>query len=169
MITIENGGVEEIIPADQANKKYIVEVAGAPVRIGHTKRYAKDGTKLEPGRNHKVDNLRGERLFAAAVDAEAQLLINQAAADVDSQPSRDVTVLEGDVTISGSTDLDIEDRPAREIGKARVMDSDGVLIDPATETTLANVYAELQTQTTLLEQLQTQTTLLEQIEENTRS
>lgn len=99
MITIENGGVEEIIPADQANKKYIVEVAGAPVRIGHTNRYAKDGAKLEPGRNHKVDNLRGERLFAAAVDGEAQLLINQAAADVDSQPGRDV-LIEGDVIVS---------------------------------------------------------------------
>ena len=99
MITIENGGVEEIIPADQANKKYIIEVAGAPVRIGHTKRYAKDGTKLEPGRNHTVGNLRGERLFAAAVDGEAQLLINQAAADVDSQPGRDV-VIEGDVIVS---------------------------------------------------------------------
>jgi hypothetical protein len=91
---------------------------------------------------------------------------------VNSQPPKGVTV-EGDVVISSS--IDIEDRAGREIGKARMQDSNGTLIDPATETTLADVESntsDAATETTLsaiLTELEEQTTVLNEIETNTSS
>ena len=74
--------------------------------------------------------------------------VREAAADVSSQPERNVTIEAGEVNVES---VDVEDRASREIGKARVQDSAGVLIDPATATKQDQIIS-----------------LLEDIEENTR-
>ena len=135
-IDLDDGEVERIIRDEEANRAYLVEVTGSnPVRVGHTKRYARDGNTLSGRQTHTVSNLRGQELYAAAFDGPTSIRVRVAAADVDSQPPKDVTILEGDVRIAD--DLDISDRPGREIGKSRLQDSDGVLIDPATDGTLS--------------------------------
>lgn len=50
----------------------------------------------------------------------------------------------GDTDQPTGDEVDVTNRPAREIGKARVQDSAGVLVDPATESTLADVNANVQ-------------------------
>lgn len=137
-IELENGEVEKIITDDRGNRTYLVEVTGGnDLRVSHNKRYAADGTTLSAGQTHTVSNLRGEQLFAAAFEGPTAIRVREASADVQSQPQREVSVIDGNVTISDS--LDVSNRSAREIGKARLMDSDGVLIDPATESSLTSV------------------------------
>jgi len=128
-IDLEQGDPERIITDDDADRAYIVEVVGPnPVRVDHRSRYAADGTTLSAGQSHTVSNLRGKELYAAAFEGNTAIRVRLAAADVQSQPEREVSVVEGDVSIS--SDIDISDREAREIGKARVEGSSGVLIDP---------------------------------------
>ena len=136
-IELADGEVERIIRDEEANRPYLVEVTGSnPVRVGHTKRYARDGNTLSGRQTHTVSNLRGEELYAAAFDGPTAIRVRVAAADVQSQPEREVTVVEGDIRIDD--ELDLSDRFGREIGKARLQNSDGVLIDPATDNTLGS-------------------------------
>lgn len=130
-IELQNQDVQKIITDDQGNQTYLVEVVGANnIRVSHSKRYANDGTTLSAGQTHTVSNLRGERLYAAAYDGPTAIRVREASADVQSQPEKEVSVIDGSVTISDS--LDISNREGREIGKARLQDSAGTLIDPAT-------------------------------------
>ena len=110
---------------------HIVEVSDAPVRFAHKKSEASRGATLAAGQSHTLSNFRGMGLWLAALDQPASVRVRPAGASVESQPPKDVTVVEGDVRID--SDLDISDRAAREIGKARMMDSGGTLIDPPTE------------------------------------
>ena len=99
-IDLDDGEVERIIRDEEANRAYLVEVTGPnPVRVGHTKRYARDGNTLSGRQTHTVSNLRGEELYAAAFDGPTAIRVRVAAADVESQPQREVTVVEGDVEI----------------------------------------------------------------------
>ena len=155
-IEIEPGEPQEVISdVDVGSVPYIVEVRNAPVRFAHKKRQADRGAELSANQTHTLSNFRGSGIWLAAPEETATVRVRPAGAKLESQPPKDVTVVEGDIRID--SDLDVSDRAAREIGKARVMDSDGVLIDPATQGTLAEV----------LDELQTHTTLLQQIEENT--
>ena len=136
-IELEQGETREIIPNDQADREYIAEVYNNNVRIGHSERYAKDGSTLKgsaTGNQHKIKNLRGERLFAYAPDGSARIRLSHAAADIDTNPNRDVAILEGDVRITES--VDISDRAGREAGKVRMQDSNGTLMTPAKDATL---------------------------------
>jgi len=136
-IDLEVGDPEKIIEDDEANRAYIIEVVGDnPVRVDHRERYAADGTTLSQGQSHTVSNLRGKRLYAAAFEGPTSIRVRLAAADVTSQPEREVSVVEGDVSISAA--IDVEDRADREIGKLRVQNSDGVLVDPATDSVLSS-------------------------------
>lgn len=105
-IEIDNGETEKIIPHDQADRTYICEVYGSDVRIGHSERYARNGTTLEAEQQHKLGNLRGEQLFAHAHDGPARLRLNHAAADVESNPSREVRVIDGEITATLGTNQD---------------------------------------------------------------
>lgn len=135
-IDLEDGETEKIITDDQGNRTYLVEVVGAnAIRVSHNKRYAADGTTLSAGQTHTVSNLQGQQLFAAAYDGQTAIRVREASADVQSQPEKEVSVIDGSVDIAG--DIDISDRSGREIGKARLEDSSGTLIDPATSADLA--------------------------------
>ena len=101
-ITIQAGETKEIIGDDRADMAYICEVKDAPIRIGHQRRYAKDGSTLTAGQTHTLSNLRGEALYAYAHESAATVRLNRAAADIDSQPEKEVSVIDGDVTISAS-------------------------------------------------------------------
>ena len=130
-IDLEDGETEKIITDDQGNRTYLVEVVGAnAIRVSHNKRYAADGTTLSAGQTHTVSNLQGQQLFAAAYDGQTAIRVREASADVQSQPEKEVSVIDGSVDIAG--DIDISDRSGREIGKARLEDSSGTLIDPVT-------------------------------------
>lgn len=136
-LDLQSGATEKIIEDDEADRSYIVEVVGDnAVRVDHRKQYAADGTTLSAGQSHIVSNLRGKQLFAAAYDGATAIRVRLAAADVTSQPERNVSVVDGDVNIASS--IDIDDRAGREIGKARMMDSGGVLINPATDETISS-------------------------------
>ena len=130
-ITIEPGEPERVIRSEDTQMPHIVEVSDAPVRFAHKKSEASRGATLRAGQSHTLSNFRGMGLWLAAVDQPASVRVRPAGASVDTQPPKDVTVVEGDVRID--SDLDISDRAAREIGKARMMDSGGTLIDPPTE------------------------------------
>jgi len=107
-INLEDGETEKIITDDQGDRTYLVEVIGAnAIRVSHTKRYANDGTTLSAGQTHTVSNLRGERLYAAAFDGPSAIRVREAAADVQSQPEKEVSVVNGDVTISSQQLTDI--------------------------------------------------------------
>jgi len=135
-IDLTDGETEKIITDDQGNRTYLVEVVGAnAIRVSHNKRYAADGTTLSAGQTHTVSNLQGQQLFAAAYDGETAIRVREASADVQSQPEKEVSVIDGSVDIAG--DIDIADRSGREIGKARLEDSSGTLVDPATSSDLA--------------------------------
>jgi len=135
-LEIESGETEKLITDDQGNQTYLVEVTGPNnIRISHTKRYAADGTTLSAGQTHTVSNLQGERLYAAAFEGSTAVRVREASADVKSQPEKEVSVIDGEVSLN--SDIDITDRSGREIGKARLQDSGGTLIDPASSTDLA--------------------------------
>lgn len=105
-INLEDGETEKIITDDQGDRTYLVEVVGAnAIRVSHTKRYANDGTTLSAGQTHTVSNLRGERLYAAAYDGPSAIRVREAAADVKSQPEREVSVV-GDVTVGSNIDIE---------------------------------------------------------------
>lgn len=102
-IELQNEEVERIIQDDEANENYLIEVTGDnPIRVGHTKRYALDGTTLSAGQTHTIDNLRGQELYAAAHAGQTAIRVRLAAANVQSQPERDVRVI-GDVTVAQQT------------------------------------------------------------------
>ena len=148
-ITIEPGEPERVIRSEDTQIPHIVEVSDAPVRFAHKKSEASRGATLAAGQSHTLSNFRGMGLWLAALDQPASVRVRPAGASVESQPPKDVTVVEGDVRLED--DLDVSDRAGREIGKARVMDSGGVLIDPPTEQKQDEIIS-----------------LLEQIEENTQ-
>ena len=148
-IEIEPGEPQEVISdVDVGSVPYIVEVRNAPVRFAHKKRQADRGAELSANQTHTLSNFRGSGIWLAAPQETATVRVRPAGAKLESQPPKDVTVVEGDIRID--SELDIADRAAREIGKSRVMDSDGVLIDPPTEQKQDEIIA-----------------LLEQIESNT--
>ena len=150
-IEIEPGEPQEVISdVDVGSVPYIVEVRNAPVRFAHKKRQANRGAELSANQTHTLSNFRGSGIWLAAPEETATVRVRPAGAKLESQPPKDVTVVEGDIRVDD--DLDVSDRAAREIGKARVMDSDGVLIDPPTEQKQDEIIS-----------------LLEQIEENTSS
>ena len=148
-IEIEPGEPKEVISdVDVGSVPYIVEVRNAPVRFAHKKRQADRGAELSANQTHTLSNFRGSGIWLAAPQETATVRVRPAGAKLESQPPKDVTVVEGDIRID--SELDIADRAAREIGKSRVMDSDGVLVDPPTEQKQDEIIA-----------------LLEQIESNT--
>ena len=93
-ITIPKGETEQVLrPEDVGpDMKYIVEVTDAPVRYAHRKPDASRGAELRPGQNHKLENFRGKGLFLNAPNAPAKVRVRRAGADLESQPTRDVTI-----------------------------------------------------------------------------
>lgn len=124
-INLESGEIDRIIRDDEADREYIVEIVGDnDVRINHNERYAPDGTTLAAGQKHKIRRLRGKELYAAAFDGPTALRVREAAADVESQPEKEVTVVNAD-------NLEL----AAAVGISR---TDGTQIDPAEDQTLAS-------------------------------
>lgn len=133
--TLEIGAddVELIVPAKDAKTglPYAVEVRDNPIRYAHSKQAVDRGSELSPGLKHNLSNLRNQPIYATGVDGVARVRVREAGAKEDTQPSRDVSVIDGEIDISSS--VGVTDDAAREIGKARIMDSGGVLVDPPTE------------------------------------
>jgi len=140
MTTIElsSGDTDQIIPNDQANREYLMSVSGSSVLIGHSERYAKDGTEIKAGDRVSLSNLQGDSLYAYAPSGAATIEIDEASADVTYMPrssTANVTRLE---TVEEVLSSDVSDRSARELGKARLEDSSGTLIDPATDSAVTS-------------------------------
>lgn len=130
---------ELLVPAKDAERgiPYAVEVEDAPIRYSHSKQAVDRGSQLSPGLKHNLTNLRNQPIWATGHEGTATVRVREAGAREDTQPSRDVAVVEGDVEISSIADVDVTDDEAREIGKARMQDSNGVPIDPATSDDVA--------------------------------
>jgi hypothetical protein len=124
-INLDAGETDRIIRDDEADREYIVEIVGPnDIRIDHNERYASDGTTLSAGQKHKVRRLRGQELYAAAFDGATALRVREAAADVESQPEKEVSLINAD-------NLEL----AAAVG---IQNSQGSDIDPATEQSLAS-------------------------------
>lgn len=109
-IEIPHGETKRIVEDYDADLTYHVEVFDSDIRIGHVKAYANEGTTLEEGLKHTIDNLRGEQLFAYAVDQTATIRMNVASARTESQPT-------GQATVTDDVGIDI----LREIDNTGVM------------------------------------------------
>jgi hypothetical protein len=142
-VTVSPGETEEIINAADAESgiPYLVEVQDNPVRFAHEPANASRGAELSPGQTHTLSNLRDQPIYITARGGEATVRVRPAGAAVKTQPPKGVTV-EGDVTIG--SEIDVTDDQTREIGKARVMDSGGVLVDPPTESKQDQIISLLQ-------------------------
>jgi len=100
-IEIEPGEPQEVISdTDVGTTPYIVEVRDADVRFAHKKRQAERGATLTAGQTHTLSNFRGSGIWLAAVEGTATVRVRPAGASLESQPPKDVTVIEGDVQIS---------------------------------------------------------------------
>ena len=137
-LTVEEGEPIKIIDEDDVARgiPYIVEVYRNSVRFAHNKRAAKRGATLAAGIPHTLSNFRGQGVWVAAFDGDAEVRVRPAGADFDSQPVREVNIESGTVEVDSL--IDIEDRASREIGKARVQNSAGTLVDPATEDSMTS-------------------------------
>jgi len=124
-INLEAGETEEIIRNDEANRAYHVEIVGDnDVRIGHNERYASDGTTLTAGQKHRISNLQGQALYASAFSGPTALRVREAAANVESQPEKEVSIINAD-------NLELT-------SNVGIQDSGGAAIDPATDPTLSS-------------------------------
>lgn len=96
------------------------------------------GQVIDPARNEfvaaLVDALGSQAGDTLRVEAPSPLGIT-------SDSPLDVTA--ATVPVEQQTGVDVDDRTGRDLGKARLMDSGGVLTDPATEATLAAIDAKL--------------------------
>lgn len=132
-IKIPEGETEKVITAGAAKKyaAYNVQIYSGRVQYDHDQGEVQNGLFLDSGLTHPLSNLRGEPLYFHAVDGygDVECRIRPAAAEVRTLPTKSVEIENVDVGAS----IDIEDRQPREIGKARIMDSGGVLVDPPTE------------------------------------
>jgi len=105
-IKIEPGEPQEVISdVDVGSVPYIVEVQDAPVRFAHKKRQAARGATLSAGQTHTLSNFRGSGIWLAAVEYPATVRVRPAGASLESQPPKDVTIVEGDVELN-NTQLD---------------------------------------------------------------
>jgi len=187
-IQLDEDDVEQIITKADAQRglPFLVEVTGSPIRFSHEKATADRGAELSPGQTHTLSNLRGKAIYVTPRGGSAEIRVRPAGANVETQPPKGVSV-EGDVNIGSK--IDIEDDQTREVGKIRVQESDGTLVDPATESTLSTIQtqtsdvatestlstiqsqtSDVATQTTLaaiLTELEEQTAILQEIETNT--
>ena len=138
-VALSEGNPTRVIPPQDANEQHIMTVTGTnAVRVGHTRYEAQNGVQLTAGQRHRVSNLQGEELYAVSIGGDSEVRISKAAADVEPLAERDVAVVEGDITDDVSGSIDVSDRQGREAGKVRVMNSGGVLVDPATDSTLSS-------------------------------
>jgi len=100
-IEIEPGEPQEVISdADVGTTPYIVEVKENPVRFAHKKRQADRGATLSAGQTHTLSNFRGSGIWLAAVDGTSSVRVRPAGADLESQPPKDVAIVEGDVILN---------------------------------------------------------------------
>ena len=107
-----------IIDSEDATRTdaWSVEVGSGPVRISHERTTAvrRNGETLQRDQKHRLSNLRGEQLWAVAVDEPTTLRITPAGVDARADPTGDVRVIEGDidadVTVDdvGISDVDFE-------------------------------------------------------------
>lgn len=111
-IDLADGEVEEIINQRDAEgqDRWILEVTGSnDIRYSHDERYASEGTTVPAGMQTRLTNLRGDRLFVSAFDGATTIRVMPASADNVRNPNRDVTILEGDVTVSDAATEDKQD------------------------------------------------------------
>lgn len=158
-IDVEEGQPVQIINREDLKRgvPFICEVYQNPIRFSHKKRSAERGATLSAGIPHTLSNFRGQGIWVAAFDGDAQVRVRPAGADFESQPTREVTV-EGDVNVASSIDAQLEN-------------SGGSPIDPATETKQGEITTKqdeiIANQETVLTDLDEVITLLSQIEQNT--
>ena len=110
---------QRIIDGDDASRidAWSVEVGDNPVRISHHRPTAArgDGETLQRDQKHKLRNLRGEHLWAVAVEGPTTLRITPAAVDARADPTGEVRVLEGEIDVDveagevGISDVDFGD------------------------------------------------------------
>lgn len=135
-LDVEEGTPVQIINEEdvQMGVPFIVEVYGNPIRYAHSKQAADRGVTLSDGIPHTLSNFRGQGIWVAAFQGDAQVRVRPAGADFESQPTREVTV-EGDVNVGSAIGIE---------------DSNGSAVNPAT--------AEKQDEIiSLLEQIETNT------------
>lgn len=141
-IPVADGDTEQIINIEdvKAGIPYAVEVYSNPVKYAHTKAAADRGLTLVAGQTHLLSNFRGEGIWVAADEGDAEVKVRPAGAELDTQPPKGVTIENVDL----DAEVDVSDRASREIGKARLQNSGGVLVDPATKQNQSAIQSAIQ-------------------------
>lgn len=108
-LTLEPGEKpRKIIDSDDANRMdaWSVEVGDNPIRISHHRPTAArgDGETLQRDQKHKLRNLRGEHLWAIAIEGPTTLRITPAGVEARADPTGDVRVIEGDIDADVTVD-----------------------------------------------------------------
>lgn len=75
-VTIADGETKEIVPSDQAAREYFIRVRGADVRLGHSQRYARDGTQATAGDRLTYDP-EGKPVWAYAEGGQVTLELDE--------------------------------------------------------------------------------------------
>lgn len=123
--TLETGDKKRIIQShDAEGDEYVLNVEGGNIRIAHSEKTTKDGTLIKDGDRVKLKNLRGKPLFAEAIKGTPEIEIDRAGVDVVYMQRVDLG------SVSETIATNPTDRSTREVGKVRVEESDGTLIDP---------------------------------------
>lgn len=143
-ITVPSGENRTLIDKDDDHDSYRIRVTGSDVRIAQVQdqRFTKSGNLYPKGTSFNLDNRAGVAVRCENVGS------SQASIELDTVAPRDVVQEQADagtvtVTDDGSFTTDVTDRAPREIGKARMQDASGVLIDPATDGAVNAVTAEV--------------------------
>lgn len=74
---ITDGDTKELVPADQANGRFIVEVSRSDVRFDHSEQYAKEGKLVKAGDRVRLSDLGGNPLYAYAPSGDATVEIDR--------------------------------------------------------------------------------------------
>lgn len=138
--TVAQGDEANLSGADPNGNVWWLLVQGGDIRLSLSRNYVSDGLLIEQDYVARVAQPAGEELNVRAVGSNAADLELSKLAD--SSPASHLQVSlqpRRTLEISGTVTADVSDRSGRNVGKARLMDSAGALIDPATETTLSSV------------------------------
>lgn len=107
-LTVEEGDPIQIVNQDdiEMGVPFIVEVRNNPIRFAHNKPNADRGATLSAGQTHTLSNFRGQGIWVAAFNGPSEIRVRPAGADFKSQPTQEVSVLDGSITAEAPSNAD---------------------------------------------------------------
>lgn len=123
---------KEILSRGESANFHVTEVAGAEVSFARgVKDMAENGPRVEPGDRVRITGAQGP-FWAYSHGSDASVTIDSSSWGIDYMSRPDFGTIDSVDSVGEiQQPVDITDRQGRQIGKARLMDSGGALIDGA--------------------------------------